>query len=103
MALAGLYDQWEDQNETLTSFAVLTRSANKFMSTIHDRMPVVLENRFWELWLDEELRDEDAIRTAIDAAEESSLMCRPVDPKMGSIKIQGPSVLNSPVQATLDL
>ena len=40
LALAGLYDNWHDE---LYSYTIITTTPNQVMETIHDRMPVILE------------------------------------------------------------
>jgi putative SOS response-associated peptidase YedK len=56
MCMAGLWDcvQYEGSDEKLYSYTIITTDANKQMSFLHDRMPVILENGSEELrtWLD---------------------------------------------------
>lgn len=54
MSLAGVWEHWshKDGTESLDSFAIITTAANSFMANIHDRMPVVLNERDEEQWLD---------------------------------------------------
>lgn len=55
---AGLYDIWENPNgDEIYSFTIITRPANKFMSKIHDRMPVILEPEYEDKWLDKNITD----------------------------------------------
>ncbi len=52
LALAGLWEKWEDQGETVESFTILTTTANTRLSTLHDRMPVIFTNvDEYEHWL----------------------------------------------------
>lgn len=52
MAMAGVWQTWgEDHAPTC---AVVTTDANGPMSTIHHRMPVILEQQDWGKWLGEE-------------------------------------------------
>jgi len=52
--LAGLWDEWHDlsTNKIIISVALITTEPNEKISTIHDRMPVVLEQEHWKMWLD---------------------------------------------------
>jgi len=54
LVLAGLWDEWYDlsTNKTTISVALITTKPNEKISTIHDRMPVVLEQKDWKSWLD---------------------------------------------------
>lgn len=52
--LAGIYDEWLDKEsgKVYRSFAVITTDADKKISEIHDRMPVILTSKKdEELWL----------------------------------------------------
>ncbi len=51
--MAGIYETHTDQegNERHT-FAILTTEANALMQPLHDRMPVILKNEDYNVWLD---------------------------------------------------
>lgn len=52
-AFAGLYETWTGPNgEELDTAAIVTTSANRTLSVIHDRMPVILPEPAFDLWLD---------------------------------------------------
>jgi len=44
-AMAGLWDVWEGEDETISCVTILTTEPNDLMNSIHDRMPVVLPGR----------------------------------------------------------
>ncbi len=53
MALAGLYATWVGpEGEEIDSVATITVPANGQLSTVHDRMPAILEGDAIEQWLD---------------------------------------------------
>ena len=51
MSLAGLWDAWQHEEETIYSCAIVTTETNLTMATIHDRMPVILGRSDIEKWL----------------------------------------------------
>jgi putative SOS response-associated peptidase YedK len=52
-AMAGLWDRWKTaEGGELLSFTILTTSANPFVSSVHDRMPVILPRETEATWLD---------------------------------------------------
>jgi putative SOS response-associated peptidase YedK len=53
-AIAGIYEHWFDNEigKTITSCALLTTQPNKKIEKLHDRMPVILEQKDWKKWLD---------------------------------------------------
>ena len=52
---AGIYESWYDNtlNESILTCALLTTEPNETIETLHDRMPVILEEDQWDLWLDD--------------------------------------------------
>lgn len=51
-ALAGLWERWGPPDAPLHSFTVITTDANDLVQPIHDRMPVVLDEKAWTSWID---------------------------------------------------
>lgn len=52
MAMAGIWDEWSANDESLVSFSIVTTVANEFMQRIHKRMPVILEPQDYDIWLE---------------------------------------------------
>ncbi|WP_312912783.1 SOS response-associated peptidase [Natronosalvus caseinilyticus] len=50
-AMAGLWDVWEGEADTITCVTILTTEPNDLMEPIHDRMPVVLPESAETEWL----------------------------------------------------
>jgi putative SOS response-associated peptidase YedK len=54
LAFAGLWERFRWPDETVTrSFAIPTMTPNAEMAELHDRMPVILEQQDWPVWLGE--------------------------------------------------
>ena len=52
-AFAGLWETWTGPNgEELETAAIVTTRANRTLSPIHDRMPVIVPPEAFDLWLD---------------------------------------------------
>lgn len=52
-AFAGLWERWQPkQSEPLETFTILTSDPNEIVEPLHNRMPVILEPRDYERWLD---------------------------------------------------
>ncbi|MGA7110317.1 MAG: SOS response-associated peptidase [Terracidiphilus sp.] len=52
-AFAGLWESWKPkEGEALETFTILTTDPNELMEPIHDRMPVILEPRDYDRWLE---------------------------------------------------
>jgi putative SOS response-associated peptidase YedK len=50
-AFAGLWDIWEKEGSALVSGTIITTMANSLVSSIHERMPVILPPDYYGLWL----------------------------------------------------
>lgn len=60
---AGLYEQWKDENDqTVNSYTIITTTANKPMSELHDRMPAMLLLDEFNTWLNPTNTDTDSLR-----------------------------------------
>jgi putative SOS response-associated peptidase YedK len=67
MTMAGLWDEWRDPltTERLRSCTTITTSPNELMATLHDRMPVILDERDWPKYLGEEPASETKLRALL--------------------------------------
>jgi putative SOS response-associated peptidase YedK len=56
---AGLWDSWFDtETETkITSATIITTEPNEMIAEVHNRMPVILQERERQLWLDDDIND----------------------------------------------
>lgn len=82
LAMAGLWETHlsKDGSEIDTA-AIVTTSANGLVSAIHDRMPVIVPEAQWELWLDPFSDAKEAVQL-IRPAPEDLLVIEPVDPSV---------------------
>ena len=52
-AFAGLWEHWQPrEGSPLETFTIITTDANEVTEPLHDRMPVILERRDYDRWLD---------------------------------------------------
>ena len=57
-AFAGLWERWNGPKggpalaEPLETLTIVTTTANAVLKPLHDRMPVILDQTDWDLWLD---------------------------------------------------
>ncbi len=51
LALAGLWEYWEGEH-IINSCTIITTEANTLLRSIHDRMPVILEEKDHMMWLE---------------------------------------------------
>lgn len=61
-AFAGLWNSWINvAGEEILSCAIITTGANELVSVIHNRMPVILPETSYDLWLDNTAFDKDKL------------------------------------------
>jgi putative SOS response-associated peptidase YedK len=72
IAFAGLYERWRDKDGSeIDTVVILTCPANRTVSPLHDRMPVVLTPEQFEAWLDVKATPaEAALRLLLPAADD---------------------------------
>lgn len=56
-AFAGLWEVWKGEEPPLESCTIITTDANELMKPLHDRMPVILDPRDYERWMDPHPQD----------------------------------------------
>lgn len=60
MAFAGLWDEWKNPaGEIIQSCTIITTGANRLMSTIHHRMPLILDDTNADHWLSDKTGKND--------------------------------------------
>ena len=90
LAFAGVWQVWERDGKTHVTCAIVTTSANKAMSAIHHRMPVILAPEDWTLWLGEAGKGAAVLMTA---APDEELDFHRVDQKVNSNRAAGPELI----------
>lgn len=62
MALGGLWEGWRSpEGEVLRTVTIITVPANSDVAELHDRMPMIVEERDWPAWLGEAEADPVAL------------------------------------------
>ncbi|KHD84474.1 SOS response-associated peptidase [Heyndrickxia ginsengihumi] len=65
-AMAGIWEKWiSPTGEAIFSCAIITTEANAFMSSIHHRMPVILNKEDEQTWLNPRITDVQTIQSLL--------------------------------------
>lgn len=104
LAFAGLY-AWhrradlppEDPAAWLWTCTILTTTASDALGHVHDRSPVIVPAELLEDWLDPGTTDPEVVRALLAAMPEPHLAPRPVGREVGSVRNNGPQLIE-PVQ-----
>jgi putative SOS response-associated peptidase YedK len=93
LVMAGIWQDWERGDEALTTCAIVTTSANKAMARIHHRIPVILSQQDWSLWLGESGKGAALL---MKSAPEDALSFHRVGTEVNSNRVSG-AVLLDPI------
>jgi putative SOS response-associated peptidase YedK len=65
-SLAGIYGNFTDKNGvSYTGFTIITVSPNELISKLHDRMPLIIDRKDEDLWLNNNLPDLGDLRKLV--------------------------------------
>ena len=83
---AGLWDGWKDSSGNwIRTCSILTTTPNAVTSTVHDRMPVILDADSYALWLDPGMQNVTAISELLKPYDARSMRCHPVCTRVKSV------------------
>ena len=61
-AFAGIWDSWRNpEGQSVETCSIITTTPNSLCAEVHDRMPVILPDDVYDLWLDPGFQKADAI------------------------------------------
>jgi len=92
-AFAGLLESWRPKDgEPLETFTILTTIPNEVMEPIHNRMPVILETKDYDRWLD----PGDPARPPVDMLRPypaEQMRASQVSDRVGNVRNNDPGLL----------
>jgi len=91
-AFAGLWERWNsrESDESLQTTTIITAAANDFMTSLHHRMPIILQSDAADRWLS---GDNDLINNVVDITP--PLKAWPVDRRVNNARNEGPDLLSA--------
>jgi len=90
-AFAGLWDRWRDHaGAVIESCSILTTTPNSLQADVHDRMPVILRQENYDLWLDPGFRDVKALAEVLVPFDAAQMRCFPVSTRINAVTNDGP-------------
>ena len=96
-AFAGLWSTWDSGDETLNTFTIITTKANKILSPIHSRMPVLLHPDNYETWF---TADPNSLPSLFSGCLEEKLEYYEISTAINSPKNNKSSLLNPAGQSS---
>jgi len=100
-AFAGVWEAWlgADGSE-IETMAILTTGANADMALIHDRMPVILDERDFDRWLDCRSGRTEDVLDLVHPFPDGRMIVTAVSPILNNPRADGPE-LQEPLSPTL--
>jgi putative SOS response-associated peptidase YedK len=95
LVLAGLWDGWRDPDldQIRRTFTIVTTTPNDTMATIHDRMPVMLDEGDWSTWLDPRSADLGELLAFLEPRDGPDLAITPVSQLVNNVRNDGPELV----------
>jgi putative SOS response-associated peptidase YedK len=85
MAFAGLWERWRSpEGEESESCSIIVTDANELMSPIHEHMLVILAPDDWDVWLESETKDAQALQNLLKPYPAEDMKVWPVSTKVNS-------------------
>ncbi len=85
-AFAGIWDRWKDPSGNwIKTCSILTTTPNAVASTVHDRMPVILDGADYDLWLDPGMTDADVACDLLKPYGARLMRCYPVSSRVNNV------------------
>ena len=85
-AFAGLWDGWKDPSGNwIKTYSILTTTPNAVTSTVHDRMPVILDPDAYDLWLDPGMTDVQAVAEVLKPYDAKAMRSYPVSTRINHV------------------
>jgi putative SOS response-associated peptidase YedK len=82
-AFAGLWETWRD-GEEIRSCTIITTEANELVGEVHHRMPVILLPDDYDLWLDPDFEETEALTSLLRPYPSRAMEAYPVSRRVNS-------------------
>ncbi len=86
-AFAGLWESWKSPaGEIINSTTIITTNANQIMLPIHQRMPVILPQSAYDVWLDNQVFNQQQLTSLLKSYDDSEMIAHPVSQEVNSVR-----------------
>jgi putative SOS response-associated peptidase YedK len=91
---AGLFSVWKnDKGEEFPSFTIITTTPNELMAEIHTRMPVIVQEKDFDKWLNRENKNIEDLKKLCVAYPASRMEAFPVSKYVSNSRNEGPECM----------
>lgn len=93
-AFAGLWEHWEGlEGEVIESCTILTTDSNELIQALHDRMPLILQEKDYDLWLDPGVKDPKLLETLLQPYPADRMKSHPVSTVVNKADYDAPDCI----------
>lgn len=89
-AFVGLWDHWEKGEQPIDSCTIITTDAGDFTRPIHDRVPVILDARDYDVWIDPSIKDTEQLQGLLAACPDDVLTAYPISTRVNNPRFDRP-------------
>jgi putative SOS response-associated peptidase YedK len=93
MGIGGLLESWHGYESEVMTFTILTTHANLLLSSIHDRMPVIIKPEDYAAWLDTKLTDILKIQAMAQPYPERLMEAHPISRNINNPQHDSPELM----------
>lgn len=89
---AGLWDVWHDpeRKTELRTACIITTEANTVVEPVHSRMPVIVQERYYKIWLSTEEQPVERLKMCLESVPAARMEGYPVSTLVNSPKNDSP-------------
>jgi putative SOS response-associated peptidase YedK len=99
-AFAGIWDSWRNpEGKAIETCSIITTTPNALLTDIHDRMPVILPDDAFDLWLDPGFQKVDAICDLLKPFDPALMRRFEVSSRVNLAKYDDPECAEAAVQS----
>jgi len=98
-AFAGLWEHWKSpDDEVIESCAILTTDSNELVRALHDRMPVIVQEKDYDLWLDPDVKDPKLLKPLLQSYPSDRMRSRPVSTRVNKADYDAPDCVTEEIE-----
>ena len=91
-----MWEHWKaPDGELVESCTILTTEANELLRPIHDRMPVILDRKDYDLWLDPAVQKIEPLQHMLRPYQSEAMISYPVSTVVNNPTNNSPECINS--------
>jgi putative SOS response-associated peptidase YedK len=99
-AYAGIWNKTMKNKKPVYTVAIITVSANRMLSDVHDRMPAILDEEAVKIWLDKNT-DSETLKSLLTPYDYKKMKRIQVNKKVNNTNNDDPSLVNEYIEYTI--